>query len=430
MISTKHCKLTTLLFLLAIKTSVIAQNNYVLQFHDDKVTIEASFESCGPQLYMIKGSASNSANGQLALIKEVSLIDNENRKIPLKEVDTGTWQVPDLKEEARKPVKIQYEVLLDFDRFNWNSGKEEMAYAVDKGYVFSMRSLFIWPLEKYDIDEAVDLSFHLPKGYQLISPWNLDDLKATQVRVPDFKEFLFNAFLVGDFSVNEIAVDDLHFTVACLDTLHEYLPLFSDVIRKNAQYYNEMIGHKRSNYLVIYGPGNINDGGAFENSFSQTIKGSINDTSLPVWGGLSAHELSHLWNGRGITYTGEEEEWVLEGWADYLTILALSQTNTISQEQVLDKLENAVRKYLISKYLISPNISLKDAGLDKQKNRMLIYGGGSMAALYLDIQIRQHSDNEYDLFTILKYWYSKHKERSFSNADLLKRYQTVNRIQC
>lgn len=394
-----------------------APNRYELDFKEDRVRVTASFESCGPELFMIIGSARESKRGQQELISYLKY-KKEDKWIKLEAYEPGRWIIPGMAEQERKPIQIQYEILLDFDRLEWNSGKEEMAYQAEEAYVFSMRSLFIWPLEKYDINEAVDLVFKIPEGKNLISPWNLDDLTATQVQVPDFVDFLYNTFLIGDANVEKFKVGELDIALVCLDTLVTHQQAFKAVLRESGHFFAKNVGNKKGVYLVIYGTGIRNDGGAFEKSFSQTVHGAVNEASLPVWGGLSVHELCHLWHGRDLTFAGPEEEWILEGWADYLTILAMSNTKLITPEQALDKLENSIRKYLIAKYRISSDVSLQEAGADKGAHRMLIYGGGALAALYLDMTIRKSSEGKESLWTLMKDLFANREEKAFSTANI------------
>ena len=55
------------------------------------------------------------------------------------------------------------------------------------------------------------------------------------------------------------------------------------------------------------------------------------------------------------------------------------------------------RRYLIARYAQNLQMSVRDAGKDKQPNRQLVYGGGSLAALALDVALRERSGDRFGL---------------------------------
>lgn len=418
--------LCSLLLLFLLPFFISGQNSYQITVHNDHLEVEGRFQMKGDTLYMIIGSSPDSKSGQQALISQVSATRN-GKSVPLQNGDAGIWVLPGegIKESAT--VTIKYQVDLRFDDYEWNSGKEEMAYGFDSGYVFSMRSVFIWPLEKYDIDEPVKLEFKLPSNQRLLSPWNLKAPNTTAFTVPDFVEFLFNTFVIGTFETEIIEAEQLKFTMVATGRAAKHTKAIKEVLSAGASYFTSAIGPLKGEYLLLYADGDRNDGGAFEHSFSQTIKGTINEKSLPFWGGLSIHELCHLWHGRGITFDSSEEEWIVEGWADYLTLKAMAKQAIIGKEQWLRKLENSIRKYQIGWYRISPETSLSEAGHNKGNNRMLLYGGGAMSALYLDLQIMQQTNFQHDLNSVLQLMFSERNLYPFSNDSVQKKIERVTR---
>ena len=58
---------------------------------------------------------------------------------------------------------------------------------------------------------------------------------------------------------------------------------------------------------------------------------------------------------------------------------------------------------------------------------MLLYGGGAMAALYLDIQIMQQTHFQADLNTVLQKMFSERNLYAFSNDSLQKKIERVTR---
>lgn len=120
----------------------------------------------------------------------------------------------------------------------------------------------------------------------------------------------------------------------------------------------------------------------------------LTESSRVVWGHLIAHEAFHLWNGLMITPQETKDDWFKEGVTDYMSVVFLKRIGLISEEILLKKLENFNRRYLITKRLQGINLSVREAGLDKNKNRMLIYGQGALLGFALDVQIREATQNQ------------------------------------
>ena len=418
--------MSLLLLFLALPDFIVGQNSYQIIVHDNHLEVEGEFQMKGDTLYMIIGSSPDSKSGQQELVSQLSATRN-GKPVDLQNKAHGIWVLPETHSTELATVSIKYQVDLRFDEYNWNSGKEEMAYGFDNGYVFSMRSVFIWPLEKYDIDEQVKIKFKLPPNQRILSPWNLAAPNARAFTVPDFVDFLFNTFIIGTFETETIEVEQLKFTMVTTGQTAKHTKAIQEVLSAGTSYFTSTIGPLKGDYLLLYADGDRNDGGAFEHSFSQTIKGAVNKKSLPFWGGLSVHELYHLWHGRGITFESSEEEWIVEGWADYLTLKAMANQSIIDKEQWLRKLENSIRKYQIGWHRITPGTSLAAAGQHKGDNRMLLYGGGALAALYLDIQIMQQTHFQADLNTVLQKMFSERNLYAFSNDSLQKKIERVTR---
>ena len=96
------------------------------------------------------------------------------------------------------------------------------------------------------------------------------------------------------------------------------------------------------------------------------------------------------------------EEWFKEGATDYLTIATLARNGLIDEPLLFKRLENVPRRYLIARHAQGLAMSVRDAGKDKQPNRQLVYGGGSLAALALDVELRKRSDDRVGLPQLLQ----------------------------
>jgi predicted metalloprotease with PDZ domain len=100
------------------------------------------------------------------------------------------------------------------------------------------------------------------------------------------------------------------------------------------------------------------------------------------------------------------EEWFKEGATDYLTIATLARNGLIDETLLLKRLENVPRRYLIARMVQGLGMSVREAGKDKQPNRQLVYGGGSLAALALDVELRLRSNDAVGLPHLMRALYA------------------------
>jgi predicted metalloprotease with PDZ domain len=144
------------------------------------------------------------------------------------------------------------------------------------------------------------------------------------------------------------------------------------------------------------------DGGAFASSFSLFIQGDADARNEVIWGYVMAHELLHFWNGLTLVPKDASEEWFKEGATDYLTIATLARNGLIDEPLLFKRLENVPRRALIARHAQGLHMTVREAGFDKQPNRQLVYGGGSLAALALDVEMRKRSGDRVGLPDLLQ----------------------------
>jgi predicted metalloprotease with PDZ domain len=74
----------------------------------------------------------------------------------------------------------------------------------------------------------------------------------------------------------------------------------------------------------------------------------------------------------------------------------------IDQPLLFKRLENVPRRALIARHAQGLSMTVREAGKDKQPNRQLVYGGGSLAALALDVELRKRSADRVGLPDLLR----------------------------
>ena len=99
-----------------------------------------------------------------------------------------------------------------------------------------------------------------------------------------------------------------------------------------------------------------------------------------------AHEMFHYWNGANFLVGKNLEDlyWFSEGFTEYYASRSLVRTGVIDKALYFRKLEHYLSRYFITRKMWPiERTSFVEAGKEKGKNWLLLYGGGATMALYL-----------------------------------------------
>ncbi len=150
----------------------------------------------------------------------------------------------------------------------------------------------------------------------------------------------------------------------------------------------------------------------------------------PILASITAHEIFHAWNVKRlrpadmVPYRYDRSEptvwlWVSEGITDYYADLAILRGGIINDQQFLN-----VTGEKVLKVANAPPTALEDASLTTwihptDGSEYLYYPKGSLAGFALDIMIRDASDNQRSLDTVMRELYrTTYKAgRGFTSAD-------------
>jgi len=332
-------------------------------------------------------------DGQATFVKNLVVKDKKGKTIPHKYLKDGDWEV-DTKDTLQM-VKIQYDIELRHQEYAWDAGFEEIAYKTDEGVFFVGYSLFIVTGMM-----PAKVEFVTPKDWKITTSWK--SLGKNTFEVPSRRSLLANCIFLGTHQEEIIKIDNFELRMVIGKKYHPAKPLFVNTLSSILKTYLKLFGTPlESSYLAVINEGNITDGGAFMNSYSMTIEGDATAAASIVWSHTMAHEVLHLWNGIAIRSKGQNE-WFNEGITEYLTVVMLKRAGIIDNATLFKKLENHYRKYLIAKMIQGINVSIKDSGDEKAKNRLLVYGGGAIFGFALDVEIREATNNQKGLEDLLK----------------------------
>lgn len=422
-------RVLSLVLLAAVSSHVTAAsydgqtNQYKLTISDDAKTahVEANLWLTGDYLSMFSVQAlPNLENGQADLVENLQITNAKGKKLKFRDEGVGEW-----KTDGDQRVSISYQVKLAHDQYQWPAGIEEVVYHTEEGLMATGYSLLLASGEK--MEGPIEIEVNLPQGWQAHTPWQrIGD--SNRFAVHTRRELLNNALFFGTAAAETMHAGGIDLTLVLGKRFVSAKPLFTELLSKQLHSYQQLFGAdpQSKRYLVIVNEG-LDDGGAFSNSFSQLIGEDATAANRVIWGYIMAHELLHFWNGLSMVPADDREEWLKEGFTDYLTTMTMARNGIDSQDQLFRRLENIPRRYLFARYAQSPNVTVRDAGAEKQKNRQLVYGGGAITALALDIELRKASNDKTTLEDLMRSLFSEYHnpDKRYTLDDVIRHSKTL-----
>jgi predicted metalloprotease with PDZ domain len=338
-------------------------------------------------------------NGQADLVTDLTVTDATGSPVALKNLGGGDYSLA-----GNRRLRMQYVVKLEHDKFAWPAGREEVGYRTDEGIMLTGAALFFADGDT-PLAGPIRVEFDLPKGWTAQTPWT--PAGNSTFDVASRRELTSNALFLGTAHATTFNAGGVDLTLVLGKRYVPAAARFERLLRTQLESYTQLFGGppRAQRYLIVINEDAGGDGGAFASSFSQFIAGDADARNEVVWGYVMSHELLHFWNGLTIVPTDWHEEWFKEGVTDYLTIVTLARNGLIDETLLFKRLENVPRRYLIARYAQKLGMTVREAGKDKQPNRQLVYGGGSLAALALDVELRQRSGDRVGLPQLLQAMY-------------------------
>jgi len=126
------------------------------------------------------------------------------------------------------------------------------------------------------------------------------------------------------------------------------------------------------------------------------VAGPPSEEGPDGWRRTLCHETFHLWNPQKVGFDSREM-WFSEGFTDYYANLLLARTGDVSGRAFLGHVAEWASAYVGE----AGPVGLREAGELGAKNRTLIYQGGALAALCLDVAIRDASSGKRSLDDVM-----------------------------
>ena len=342
---------------------------------------------------------------------------------------------------AGTPVTLSYEVALEHDRSEWPAGLDSAAFQTGSGVFFTGRALFLmngrirspfvaanlaWMegvlVPREDSRRAIEVSFKLPDGWRASTPWAPTSERSFVA--DDLIALSESMLMLGTQATLQTEQSGTALTLALggravLSASERLQKAFGEA----HSYYTDVLGGPpkttRENPLkraiVVVNSGDVVDGEVIGNNISVTFAegqpifsvGRSDQPGSPLILPLQVvfHEFFHLWNG--ITFASEAEaEWFKEGVTDFYALRAARQLGYLDRATLVTLLGDQYRRHLEAR--AASELSLTEAGKDEFAEHELLYPGGLLVGLSLDLIIRTETANDKSLDDLMRRVYAEY----------------------
>ena len=365
--------------------------------------------------------------------------------------------------DAGTPVTLRYDVALEHDRVVWPAGLDSAAFRTDWGVFFTGRALFVmngrvrspfvaanlaWLegvlVPREDSRQEIRVTFDLPEGWRASTPWQTATTENSFVAA-DLIALSESMLMLGTQDTLQTEQGGTAITLALggSSVLAESERL-QQAFKEAQAYYTALLGGPpktaRENPLkraiVVVNSGAATDGEVIGPNISliftegQPVFG-VSTVETPQGNRLVTpvqtvfHEFFHLWNGTTFA-SAAEAEWFKEGVTDYYALRAARQLDYLDRETFLTLLGDAYRRHVATR--ATNKIPLTDAGKDEFGQETLLYPGGLLVGLCLDLVIRTETRNEKSLDDLMKRVYAEYgaSGQALSTAGVQKLSETLS----
>ena len=298
-------------------------------------------------------------------------------------------------------VDFRYIVSLTHDPRGWGPGPDEAPYAFDGGAFWTGRSLFITADRS-----SAELSLTAEPGSRISVSYPPVPGFAGHYRVGD-EEQLQNSFLmVGNQSESRLTVGDAEIILALAGKMAGSMGVLEAEVRRFLDAAGALFrGAPPHRVLVAASVGAEKGslhGGGFGDDLSVLADEPLGMGNADRWRPFLCHEIFHLWNGNTLHFDSQAY-WFTEGFTEYYAFQLPRRLGQISSEQFRSKVSDKATAYLE----VAGGKGLLAAGDEKFLNQAIVYDGGFLAALSLDLRIRYVSDNRRSLDDLMRRLYRR-----------------------
>jgi predicted metalloprotease with PDZ domain len=335
----------------------------------------------------------------------------------------GIWQVDGWESGE---IRVTYTMQLQHDRFLNDPGENELAYARDFGVMWTGRALFV----EGSSAEDIDISFDLPDGWKVTSPWKRAEGNGVRFRADNVSDLMNSAFMAGTHIEKEVAVAGGLARIAMDPNVETGADLATTTMNQYFPAFQTLFGDALTDTpLFIASQATFWGAGVMGRTISMSMGGPLEGRFANLASYIVAHEGYHLWNTSvrwRYDQSNGELEWIKEGFAEYYTFLTGVRVGATDEIAFLRSISQRSGLYLtaLKERGIAEGGATKLSGGATSYN--LVYSGGMAVATVLDAQIRTHSNGQKSLDDVVREIhtrYAREGTESFTLATLGQLFQ-------
>ena len=347
------------------------------------------FEAVAPKAATASGKASAAA--------EDSRAGGQSFAAELVSIPDGRYRLPVGDDGS---TGLRYTVVMEHDPSGWGPGPDEAPYRFDGGAFWTGRALFVTAP-----GSRAEVRFRAAKGERVsVSFEPIPDRGGTYL-VRDASRLRDSFLIVGRHSEARLSVGEAVVTLALGKELADFMPSLERSVLQFMKASSAIFGGAPPGRILVVGnlgapPGSLH-GGTFATDVSFLVDQPLSADNAGRWRPFLVHEIFHLWNGSAIRFDAGQQYWFSEGVTEYYGHLLPVRIGEETADRFLETVRSKAAAYLGA----AGSMSLLAAGDEKFLHYALVYQGGSLAALVLDVKIRHASSNRASLDDVLKRLY-------------------------
>ncbi len=301
-------------------------------------------------------------------------------------------------------VAFDYSVVLEHDAAGWGPGPDEAPYAFDGGAFWTGRALFVTPPRcRFEVTLAAPPGEHVSTSFAPVEARPGAFAVESEARLRD--SFL----MVGRHAEKTLRVGGATVTLALAASLEPSLPHLESSVETFLAAAGDLFRSAPEGRILVCGsagaPKGSFHGGTFSRDVSLLVDSPLGPENRARWVPFVCHEILHLWIPGPVGFEGQQY-WFTEGFTDYYARVLAMRTGAITP----DELRADWKSRIVRALDVRTGLSLVEAGESKFSNSTLVYEGGSLAALCLDLEIRGATANKKSLDDVMRGLFSEYSK--------------------
>ena len=332
-------------------------------------------------------------NGYAEYIENLMVTAADQEELPMMKLGKTRWAV---KVGDASPVILSYKVLLNHDERQWPPGRSETPYVQEDCIFLPGYALFIVS----EVDD-IELRVNVPDNWYVSSPWHRIGDEEHRFAIADQEDLMYAYMVLGTHSEKVAKSGETEVVVAIGGRFKAAATEVQSIVEAFLEAYSGIFnGTPKGRMLFVanpYGEQGRLGGGVSGRSISVLVGGKLDEASKRFWVPLVGHEVFHAWPLK----FKEQEYWFSEGFTEYYSHITSARLGFTAESDFIKNLERVCEWYLSQQ----GELSIREAGKNKGSNSGLVYQGGSLIALALDVQIRKLTRNQKSLDDVMQQMY-------------------------